>query len=84
MRTFIFIILVAVCSIFVYNIVCSLKEDHKLKTNLTPYMTVVVSAVLGIILACLLRFFMRYVFIPLVVLVLLYLIVTCYKNKRRF
>ena len=83
MGTFIFVILVAVCSIFVYNILCSLKEENYCKIRLSSNMLILVSAVAGVILAGLLKFFLRYILIPLIILVILYILGSYYKNKRR-
>lgn len=84
MGAFIFLILVAVCSIFVYNIMCSLKEDNVCDIRLSHNMLILVSAFGGIVLAALLKFFFQYVLIPLLILLLLYFIVIYFKNKRRY
>lgn len=84
MGAFIFVILVAVCSIFVYNILSSFKEENRCNIRLSKNMLILVSAFGGVILAGLLKFFLQYILIPLILLVLLYFIGSYYKNKRRY
>lgn len=76
MTAFLYIVLVAVCSFFVYNIFDKLKRYCIIEEFNSRFLELVFILLLGFILAGIILFFFKYIAIPLILIIMVYLIAT--------
>lgn len=80
MTTFLYIVLVAVCTFFVYNIFDKLKRYCIITEFNSRFLELVFILLLGFIIAGIIPFFFRYIAIPLLLIALVYFIATRKKH----
>jgi len=80
MGTIIYIVLIAVCVVFVYNIFESQKQKCGYRFTKSRPLEMLSIVLLGLILAGMVAFFFRFIFIPLALVIIIYLIATKYKR----
>lgn len=81
MDTLIYIILVAVCSIIVYNILCKVNHRYVRQLKRNKILLYLVSFLAGALIAGVIRFFFSILFIPLVICVVVYFIWVVFTKK---
>ncbi len=79
MNTLIYILLVAVCVVFIYNIVEYIKRHSGRRFLNSHPLELVVIILLGFVLAGMVMFFFKYLLIPLILLAVIYY----FLNRRR-
>ncbi len=74
MGTFVYLILVAVCSFIVYNIVEKLKIDYGMHFVESRTIELICIILLGFVLAGMVGFLLKFILVPLLLLALVYFI----------
>jgi len=80
MGTLIYIILIAICVVLVYNFICYLKQKRGIRFMDSKPLEYLATLLIGIILAGVVAFLFKFIAIPLILLIALYLISV--KNTR--
>lgn len=80
MNTIIYLVLVAVCIVFVYYVVEKLKTDYRVQFVESRPVELVCIALLGFLLAGILSFLLKFIIVPLVLLVIIYYLATKYRR----
>lgn len=80
MNTIIYLILVAVCIVFVYNVLEKLKRDKGMQFCESRPVELICIVLLGFLLAGVVSFLLKFILVPLVLLVVIYYLVNGFRR----
>ena len=80
MGTIIYLVLVAICIFFVYNIVDKLKYEYHMQFLESRPLELICIGLLGLLLAGIVKFLLVYILVPLMLIIFVYFIATNYRR----